>query len=400
MKIFHGYSINSLHGDFFGGLTAAVIALPLALAFGVASGLGPLAGLYGAIIVGFFASIFGGTPVQISGPTGPMTVVVATIFLYFDKNLEIVFFVISLAGVFQIIIGISKLGELVKKIPSSVVTGFMTGIGLIIICLQIPVILGLGPESNVIASIQKLQHINNLNLDALIIGIIGLSIVIYTPEKISNVIPKPVVALIAGTLLTVYYLNNQTIIGDIPSGFPKFSIYTPSINELPEIIYFSIMLASLGVIDSLLTSVVADNLTKTKHLPNKESIGQGIGNIFAGFFGGLAGAGATMRTVINIQNGGVTPYSGIIHSIVLVLILGFFGMYASMIPLAILASILLKVGFDIIDWDFFKNLKLKSYLEKITVIVVIMLIIFVNLIVAIFFGTLLYYACKKFSILS
>ena len=224
MKIFHGYNINSLRGDFFGGLTAAVVALPLALAFGVASGLGPLAGLYGAIIVGFFASLLGGTPAQISGPTGPMTVVVSTIFLHFDKNIKIVFFIISLAGIFQIIIGISKLGELVKKIPSSVVTGFMSGIGLIIISLQIPVILGLGSEASVIASIQKLQHINNLNLDALIIGVIGLFLVIYTPKKISNFIPKPVIALLAGTVLTVYYLNNQTIIGDIPSGFPKFFI--------------------------------------------------------------------------------------------------------------------------------------------------------------------------------
>ena len=137
MTMFHGFKTNTIRGDFFGGLTAAVVALPLALAFGVASGLGPLPGLYGAIIVGFFASLFGGTPTQITGPTGPMTVVIASIFLHFNKNLDIVFFIISLAGFIQIFIGLTRICEYVKKIPNSVVTGFMSGIGVIIISLQI-----------------------------------------------------------------------------------------------------------------------------------------------------------------------------------------------------------------------------------------------------------------------
>ena len=174
MKIFHGYKTNSLRGDFFGGLTAAGVALPLALAFGVASGLGPLPGLYGAIIVGFFAALFGGTPTQITGPTGSMTVVVASIFLYFEQNLKIVFFIISLAGFLQVLIGISGLGEFVKKIPSSVVTGFMSGIGVIIISLQIPVLLGLGSEGNVILSLSKLYNISDFNTNSLAVGLTGL----------------------------------------------------------------------------------------------------------------------------------------------------------------------------------------------------------------------------------
>ena len=398
MKIFHGFNTNSIRGDFFGGLTAAVVALPLALAFGVASGLGPLPGLYGAIIVGFFAALFGGTPTQITGPTGPMTVVVASIFLYFDKNIEIVFFIISLSGFMQILIGMSTLGEYVKKIPSSVVTGFMSGIGLIIISLQIPVLLGLGSEGSVISSLSKLQNISNYNADALVIGLIGLLIVIFFPKKIDHFIPRPVIALIFGTFLTSIYFANQDIIGQIPSGIPNFSIYIPTLQELPEVLYFSLMLASLGIIDSLLTSVVADNMTKTNHLSNKESVGQGIGNIISGFFGGLAGAGATMRTVINIQSGGKTPFSGLVHSIILIMILGVFGNYASMIPLAILAAILIKVGYDIIDWEFVSEIKSKSRIDIFVVLLVVFLIVFVNLIVAIFFGTLVSYFFKKFFI--
>ena len=158
------------------------------------------------------------------------------------------------------------------------------------------------------------------------------------------------------------------------------------------------MLASLGIIDSLLTSVVADNLTKTNHLPNKESVGQGVGNIISGFFGGLAGAGATMRTVVNIQSGGKTPFSGLVHSIILIMILGVFGSYAAMIPLAILAAILIKVGYDIIDWEFVSEIKSKSRIDIFVVLLVVFLIVFVNLIVAIFFGTLVSYFFKKFFI--
>jgi len=395
MNIFHGFSLNNLRGDFFGGLTAAVVALPLALAFGVSSGLGPLAGLYGAIIVGFFASLFGGTKTQITGPTGPMTVVVASIFLHFDKNAQIVFFVISLSGLIQIFIGISKLGEHVQKIPSSVITGFMTGIGIIIISLQIPVFLGLDSQASASSAILSLQNISHYKIDSLTIGLIGLLIVIFFPKKIDAYFPRPIIALVIGSLLASFYFTNQKLIGTIPSGIPEFSIYVPTIKEIPEIIYFSLMLSSLGVIDSLLTSVVADNMTKTKHLSNKESIGQGIGNIISGFFGGLAGAGATMRTVVNIQSGGKTPYSGFLHSITLILIIIFLGHYASMIPLAILASILLKVGYDIIDWDFFKNFRHKSRVDLFVVLLVILLIVFINLLLAIFVGTILSYLLNK-----
>ena len=395
MKILHGFNIKNLRGDFFGGLTAAVVALPLSLAFGVASGLGPLPGLYGAIIVGFFAALFGGTPTQISGPTGPMTVVVASIFLYFDRNLEIVFFIISLSGLMQVLIGCTRLGDHVKTIPDSVVTGFMSGIGIIIICLQIPVLLGLGSEGSVISSLTKLQNISDYKIDALIIGLAGLFVLVFISKKIDSYIPRPVIALIIGSLLASFYFTNQTIIGHIPSGIPSFSIYVPTLTELPEIIFYAAMLASLGVIDSLLTSVVADNMANTNHLPRKESIGQGIGNIFSGLLGGLAGAGATMRTVINIQSGGKTPFSGLLHSVILIMILVFFGNYAAMIPLAILASILLKVGYDIIDWNFFYNIKSKSKIDIFIVLVVILMIVFVNLILAILVGTIGSYLLKK-----
>ena len=237
MNIFHGFNLDNLRGDFFGGLTAAVVALPLALAFGVSSGLGPLAGLYGAIIVGFFASLFGGTKTQISGPTGPMTVVVASIFLHFDKKRTNCFFIISLQGLIQIFIGISKLGEHVRKIPSSVITGFMTGIGIIIISLQIPVFLGLGAHASVSPALFSLQNIAHFKIDSLAIGLIGLLIVIFFP-KIDVYLPRPVIALVVGSLFASFYLTNQELIGAIPTGMPEFSIYIPTLKEIPEIIFF------------------------------------------------------------------------------------------------------------------------------------------------------------------
>jgi len=261
--------------------------------------------------------------------------------------------------------------------------------------LQIPVFLGLDSQASASSAILSLQNISHYKIDSLTIGLIGLLIVIFFPKKIDAYFPRPIIALVIGSLLASFYFTNQKLIGTIPSGIPEFSIYVPTIKEIPEIIYFSLMLSSLGVIDSLLTSVVADNMTKTKHLSNKESIGQGIGNIISGFFGGLAGAGATMRTVVNIQSGGKTPYSGLLHSITLILIIIFLGHYASMIPLAILASILLKVGYDIIDWDFFKNFRHKSRVDLFVVLLVILLIVFINLLLAIFVGTILSYLLNK-----
>ena len=312
-------NLKYFKNDFFGGLTAAIVALPLALAFGVSSGMGALAGMYGAIFVGFFASLFGGTPKQISGPTGPMTVIVALIFIEFNFKAEIVFFCISLAGIIQIFIGILKIGNYVKKIPSSVISGFMTGIGIIIITLQIPVFFGLGSESSVINSILSLKNILNLNSQSFFIGTISLIGLFLLPSKFLKIIPNSIIVLLIGTIFSILFFNQQDVIGNIPNGIPKISFYLPDAVYLPKILFYSLLLAMLGTIDSLLTSIIADKLTNDNHKPNKEMIGQGLGNFLAGMLGGIAGAGATMRTVVNINSGGKSKLSGIIHSIILLL---------------------------------------------------------------------------------
>ena len=384
-----------LKEDIFGGITAAIVALPLALAFGVSSGLGAMSGLYGAIFVGFFASLFGGTPKQISGPTGPMTVIVALIFVEFNFSAEIVFFCISFAGLLQILFGILKVGNLVKHIPHSVISGFMTGIGLIIIFLQLPVLFGLESESSIILNITKLNNFNDLNPDALVISLICLGSLFLMPSKIFKIIPLPIIILIVGTLLSLFFFNNQNTVGTIPKGLPKISIFLPEIADMYKIIFYSVLLALLGIVDSLLTSIVADKMTGDKHQPNKETIGQGIGNILSGFFGGLAGAGATMRTVVNINAGGKTRISGMIHSIILLLIILFFSSAAENIPLSVLSAILIKVGIDIIDWNFFKNLKIFPIFDVLITFMVILLTVFVNLIVAVILGSLFYLIWKK-----
>jgi len=387
-------SFSYIKQDLFGGTTAAVVALPLGLAFGVSSGMGALTGLYGAIFVGFFASLFGGTPKQISGPTGPMTVIVALIFIEFNFRPEIVFFCIFISGFFQIFFGILKLGNLIKKIPLAVVSGFMTGIGIIIICLQLPVLLGLGNEPSVAKSLMKLQTFNNLNFQSILLGLVCLLGLFFMPKKISKILPPPILVLCVGTILSFLFFFNQDLIGNIPQGIPKLSLIFPAMEEIPKILFYAILLAILGIIDSLLTSVIADQLTGDQHKPNKETIGQGIGNIFSGLFGGLAGAGATMRTVVNIKAGGQTKFSGIIHSLVLILIVLFLSPIASAIPLSVLAAILIRVGIDIIDWDFFKNLRTKSKLEILTTFLVIFLTVFINLIIAVCAGVLFYFIAK------
>jgi len=384
-----------LKEDIFGGITAAVVALPLALAFGVSSGLGAMAGLYGAIIVGFFASVFGGTPKQISGPTGPMTVIVALIFVEFNFRAEIVFFCISFAGVLQIIFGILKFGNLVKYIPQSVVSGFMTGIGLIIIFLQLPILLGLGGETTIVLSLTKLKSIYNFNPNAVAVSIICLGALFFLPSRIFKIIPSPIIILIIGSIFSIFFFNNQLTIGTIPKGLPKINIFIPEMQEIYKIVFYSFLLALLGIIDSLLTSIVADQITNDKHQPNKETIGQGVGNIISGFFGGLAGAGATMRTVVNIKAGGQTRISGIAHSAFLLLVVTFFSSAAEIIPLSALSAILIKVGIDIIDWNFFKKVKTIPILDIFITFLVIFLTVFVNLIIAVVLGSLFYIAWKK-----
>lgn len=390
-----GSLTNNIRGDIYGGITAAIIALPLALAFGVSSGAGPIAGMYGAIFVGLFAALFGGTPSQISGPTGPMTVVMAATFTQYTSYDPIMgpalaFTVVMLGGVFQILFGVLKLGKYIALVPFPVVSGFMTGIGVIIIILQLPAFFGYATFSGGInASLKALPgFIQSPINQAMILGAISLIIATFLPNKINRIIPAPLLALICGTLIFLFLFPEKiaTTLGSIPTGFPSPQMPAFEVSLITNMIKSALVLAVLGSIDSLLTSLVADNLTRTHHDSDKELIGQGIGNTFAGIFGGLPGAGATMRTVVNINAGGNTKISGILHAAILLAIVLGAGAFAKDIPHAVLAGILIKVGLDIIDWDFLKHLKYVPRTSAFLMFTVLLITVFVDLITAVAVG--------------
>ena len=352
------FSVEQLRGDFYGGITSAVVALPLALAFGVASGVGPLAGMYGAILVGFFAAIFGGTPAQVSGPTGPMTIVMAIIVLKFANNPALAFTVVMLGGVLQILFGALKFGRFINLVPYPVISGFMSGIGSIIIILQLAPLIGHESAGGPLQSLIALPGMfGDPDSNTLILGLITLGIVYFIPKKISRYIPGPLLALIVSTILSLWIFKNVNVIGEIPEGLPSPHLPVFSMVSFVLIIQYSLILAFLGSIDSLLTSLIADSITRTHHDSDKELIGQGIGNVVAGLFGAIPGAGATMRTVVNIRAGGHSPVSGALHSVVLLLLVLGLGPLAEKIPHAVLAGILIKVGIDIIDWNYLKRLR-------------------------------------------
>ena len=377
-------NITRYRGDFFGGITTAVVALPLALAFGVSSGAGALAGLYGAIFAGMLAAIFGGTRVQITGPTGPMTVVMALVVIHFNGNLAAAFAVVVLAGCFQILFGKFGIGRYIKLVPQPVVSGFMSGIGIIIIILQLPPMLGSsavdGSTLHILAAVP--QMLKATNPSVLMPGLFVLAVMLFTPARVSRLIPTPLIALLAGTLVALLFALDIPLIGEVPTGVPGIMIPDISLNELPFIIRFALVLAFLGSIDSLLTSLVADSITRSTHDSNRELVGQGLGNIASGLFGGLPSAGATMRTLVNVRAGGNSPLSGVIHSVLLLVIVLGFGQAVSHIPLAVLGGILVKVGLDIIDWQYLKRMHRAPRAGVVIMMSTLLLTVLVDLITA------------------
>ena len=382
------YDFQTFRGDIFGGITSAIVALPVALAFGVASGLGAAAGIYGAIAVGFFAALFGGTRSQISGPTPSMTIAMAVIVTTHASTLGEALTVVVMGGLLQILLGISKLGRFVAYTPYVVISGFMSGIGIIIILIQILPFLG-APTSphGPMGALQELpEALANFNAGAFVIGMVSLGIGILWPRRLARYLPSPLAALVAGTLLGVLWLNNAPVIGQIPVGLPEFQFSVPSVGFLVSAVHPAIILALLGSVDSLLTSLIADSLTGTQHQPNRELVGQGIGNMVAGVFGGLPGAGATMGTVTNIRAGGRTPVSGMLRSLLLLMLLLGLGHYVEPIPHAVLAGILMKIGWDIIDWRFLTLVHRIRREHLIVMLLTLGLTVFVDLVTAVAIG--------------
>lgn len=385
---------GSIGGNIYGGMTAAIIALPLALAFGIASGAGPVAGLFGAIVLGLCAAVFGGTATQISGPTGPMTVVMTAMVTdllarYPEQGLSIAFTVVMLGGILQVLLGWLRLGRFIIMVPYPVISGFMTGIGLIIILLQIGPFLGFGSASSVIqAAIALPGQLSRLNPAALFLGLATLATLFAWRGRLNRLLPSPLLVLVAGTLGLQWIAPGADIarIGEIPSALPQFVVPTFKLDLLKEMLVNAAMLALLGSIDSLLTSLVADKVTNTQHNSDRELIGQGIGNTLSGLLGGLPGAGATMRTMVNIRAGGNAPLSGVLHALILFAMVIGLGGYFEAIPIPLLAGLLLKVGIDIIDWPFLRRIHRLPRFPVFLMLIVLTLTVFVDLITAVVIG--------------
>ncbi|MBQ4820721.1 SulP family inorganic anion transporter [Aquimarina sp. MMG016] len=398
------YDLKNLKGDFTGGLVAGVVALPLALAFGVQSGMGATAGLYGAIVVGIFAALFGGTETQASGPTGPMTVVSATLVATaiemngsLDDAMSIIVLTFLLGGLFQILFGFLNIASYVKYFPYPVVSGFMSGVGLIIVILQLFPFAGLDSAKSTLTVIQNIPRLfSETNLYALLLG--GITVIVYYLfPKITKAIPSALVALITASLVAYFTKIEVPLIGEIPSGLPSLQlggILEVDSSAYGVILEYAIVLAVLGSIDSLLTSVIADNMTKTKHNSNRELIGQGIGNMIAAAIGGIPGAGATKGTVVNINAGGKTRLSGILHGIFLLTVLLGLGQLAAHIPLCVLAGLLIPIGFKIVDFKGLKHLLKVPKADAAILILVLLITTFGSLIQAVGIGVAL--ACLLF----
>jgi len=395
MRLTNLIHFRNLRADLFGGLTTAIISLPLALAFGVASGAGATAGLYGAVCVGFFAAFFGGTPTLISEPTGPMTVVMTAVISSAiadnpENGLAIAFTVVMMAGIFQILFGALRLGKYITLMPYSVISGFMSGIGVILIVLQIAPLLGqASPPGGVMGTLRNLPElIVNLQPIELLLALVTIAVLFLTPRSLKRYAPPQLVALLLGTALSLTLFGAADIrrIGEIPMGLPSliFPTFTPG--QITSMVIDAAVLGMLGCIDTLLTAVIADSLTRTEHDSNKELIGQGIGNLVSGICGGLPGAGATMGTVVNIQTGARTALSGLTRAgILLVVVLGA-AQLTQAIPMAVLAGIAFKVGVDILDWSFLQRAHKVSTRGTVIMYGVLFLTVFVDLIVAVGVG--------------
>ena len=381
--------LQALRGDIFGGMTAAVVALPLSLAFGVASGLGAVAGLYGAIVVGMLAALLGGTTTQISGPTAPLSVAMAVVFVdYAGEDLSKALAIVALAGLIQVLLGALRLGSFVAYTPYAVVSGFTSAVGMIIIVVQ--VLPFLGSDVALGGALKSLRSwpdaIGDIDPGALTLGLVTVAVCVFWPARLQKFLPSSVAALIIGTLLGVLWLRDAPIIGEVPTGLPEVHLPELALSDLGGALPPAITLALLGSINSLLTARVADSLTRQSHDPNRELMGVGAANVVVALIGGVPGAGATSCTVANVRAGGRTRVSGVLCATILLgLVLGL-GRYVDSIPHAVLAGILIKIGFEIIDWRYLTRIHLVQRENLVVLVLTLGLSMVSDLVVAVAVG--------------
>ena len=351
--------LQGIRGDVFGGLTAAVVALPLSLAFGVASGLGAIEGLYSAVVVGMLAALLGGSRTQISGPTAPLSVAMAVVFVdYADGDLAKALAIVVMAGIIQVLLGALRLGSFVAYTPYAVVSGFTSAVGLIIIVVQ--VLPFFGTEVALGGALKSLRSwpdtVTNIDASAVALGLLTLAVCIFWPGRLQRLLPPSVAALVIGTLVAVLWLSDAPNIGEVPTGLPDLHTPELTVSDLGSALPAAVTIALLGSINSLLTARVADSLTRQSHDPNRELMGVGFANVVVAFVGGVPGAGATSCTVANVRAGGRSRVSGVLCATILAALVLGLGRYVGSIPHAVLAGILIKVGFDIIDWRYLAHI--------------------------------------------
>ena len=377
-------SLTVFSGDFLGGINSAIITLPQALAFGVATGFGAGAGIWGAIILCFVAGMFGPKIPLISGATGPVAIVLASVMVGLKGDIQAAATVMLIAACLQIAASFTNIPSMVKYIPYPVISGFMNGVGIIIIILQLNPLLGHKTLSSTITTVMSLHHtILTLNSRALFIGVITLIIVFFMPKQVNKFIPSQVIALIFCTWLSVKTGLQVERINNVSASFPTFLLPDLNINNFVKYLPFAFTLAIVFSAESMMTGLVSDSLTKTRHNPKQLLAAQGIGNIFCALTGTLGGSAATMRSVAALNAGAATKICAIINPLILLLLLFKFSGFVAQIPLAVLAGILIKIGYDIIDTKLLKVLKYAPKDDLYVLLLVFLLTVFYNLIFAV-----------------
>ena len=399
-KSLKGYTKKQLLSDIISGIIVAIIALPLSIALALASGVGPKEGLYTAIVAGFLISFFGGSTVQIAGPTAAFATIVAGIVAV--NGMEGLMLATIMAGILLVLMGLFRLGTLIKYIPYTITTGFTAGIAVTILVGQLKDFFGLTYASGVspIETVEKIEaffeHISTINGYAILVGAVSLAILTVWPKlKYVNKIPASMIAVLVGIAMVSIFKLPVNTIAEVSGGFPAFRLPEFSLGLARKVLPDAFTIAMLAAIESLLSCVVADGMTNTKHNSNTELVAQGIGNLGSAFFGGIPATGAIARTAANIKNGGRTPIAGMVHAGVLLLVLLLLMPYASLIPMPVIAAILFIVAYNMCQWRPFVHLIKTAPLSDIFVLVLtFVLTVVFDLVVAIVVGLVL--ACILF----
>ncbi len=376
--------LQILSGDIIGGINSAIVALPQALAFGVATGFGAGAGIWGAIILCFIAGILGTKIPMISGPTGPMTIVIASIATALGYDMQAVITIMLLAALIQILFSVTNISDIVKYVPYPVISGFMNGVGIIIILIQLNPLIGHSTISNTFDSIKSfILNLHSINMPAMYLGLLTLLIVFGIPKKLNKYIPSQIIALILCTIISIKLGLDIPKISEISVSFPKIALPILDFEKITTYIPYAATLAVVLSAESMLTGLVADSLTKTRHNPKILLFSQGFGNIICSLTGSLCGTAATMRTVAALNTGATTKIAAIVNPIILCLLLFKFSGFVAEIPLAVLAGILIKIGYDIIDVKLIKVIKFAPKDDLYVLALVFLLTVFYNLIFAV-----------------